>query len=900
MAVSLNLVLAGIICVVVLSVAGATLGITMAVSLDALTAVGSERALSLTTDVADLSSSYLETLASDATSTRDIAKMLGAKPTDLAARGTNWTSLFSTSMFTALSDSNFTLFRAKIVFFQDAFWMQLLSRCAQAADSACTAWWERFPAATGTWGIGGKSVRLGTFADNNKFAEEEKFPINPDPYAGAGNTWAQNLGDKSDSCAFGNLKFYHNGNTGRWVLPAACNLHNSSGTYIGRVEYEAFIDEALGGYVNTVERSENSVLFVIDNLGRVVATTQKDAYFTTKAYTRGAPLTDATLCVSNEDTNLQGIDLREGCLLSTATFPYRPLQSQGNSFLQTPKKSLLTVTVDGESFYAVSERVKSRFGNLSFNVILFSPESDVLGDVEKGRNIAIGVTAGVFIIGAASAMFFTARLLRALTMVSTELYKMAELQDIADKDAPGAARGNAGRGGQTGSVANGNDDARTHNSIASDALRYRPGDMHRDDSMHESTAGGQAGAASGPGGAVVPTTSQSGGLSDEDRSVVSEFAALQSAYFAMNAAMRSFTKYVPKDVVRELMAKKELCTIAMEPLRCTMLFMDIANFTSMCERVETGSLSELVKLYFERMSKQVMFHGGIIDKFIGDVIMAVWGAPFPTDHQELRGCMCALGVARESRQEPLEGQFRQVNEELKIRVGVASGDVLAGNMGSDKRMSYTVIGDSVNLAARLQSFNRQWGTTTMIPDDVAAIVDKHLLLRTIVFASIVGKDVPCNIMEIVTVHANLPDLASLDMAAEQFRQSRAATAAGIQHQNDNDDDVASPAAVRSTVSRHKSASSLIRYHHKHGAATANDISFVRQYNAAATALMEKRFGDAVNVLTALDNDSSVLPAHKAHRSVKKLRELAEHAVSLHELPKENLYNNFFVYRASEK
>jgi adenylate cyclase len=125
--------------------------------------------------------------------------------------------------------------------------------------------------------------------------------------------------------------------------------------------------------------------------------------------------------------------------------------------------------------------------------------------------------------------------------------------------------------------------------------------------------------------------------------------------------------------------------------------------------------------YFEIMVEIVFKYEGTLDKFMGDEIMAVWGAPFPCGNPELRATLCGLRMTRETKVAPLAPLFDSAGEQLRIRVGVASGDVLAGNMGSAERMSYTVIGDAVNLASRLEGLTARYGVGIIASDRTRAL-----------------------------------------------------------------------------------------------------------------------------------------------------------------------------------
>jgi len=189
-----------------------------------------------------------------------------------------------------------------------------------------------------------------------------------------------------------------------------------------------------------------------------------------------------------------------------------------------------------------------------------------------------------------------------------------------------------------------------------------------------------------------------------------------------------------------------------------MLFVDIAGFTSMCERVPPDALSGLVSQYFETMSSLVMSHSGLIDKYIGDCIMAVWGAPFAVPSKAARATLCGLRIDRETRVDPLLSAFDAEGEQLSIRVGIASGVVLAGNMGSAERMNYTVIGDAVNLASRIEGLNKALGTRVAVDDDTAAEIGTLFILRTLVNVAVVGKKDGVRVHEVVGINPNPTEL----------------------------------------------------------------------------------------------------------------------------------------------
>jgi class 3 adenylate cyclase len=254
---------------------------------------------------------------------------------------------------------------------------------------------------------------------------------------------------------------------------------------------------------------------------------------------------------------------------------------------------------------------------------------------------------------------------------------------------------------------------------------------------------------------------------DRNYSRLAEIQDLQKAYSNMNTAIKSFTRYVPRDVVKDLMATGQLCTIQMVQQRCTMLFVDIASFTTICERVPPDVLSDLVSQYFDRASRIVMEHDGLIDKFIGDCIMAVWGAPFGTANQEVKATLAGCLVDRATVVDPLASSWDEAGEMLRVRVGVSTGVVLAGNMGSADRMNYTVIGDPVNLAARLEGLNKAFGTRVMVSEETVKGLGAVFTLRLLMPIRVVGKEQPVKVYEVLGLARQLDPIDAERLGATE-------------------------------------------------------------------------------------------------------------------------------------
>jgi adenylate cyclase len=147
----------------------------------------------------------------------------------------------------------------------------------------------------------------------------------------------------------------------------------------------------------------------------------------------------------------------------------------------------------------------------------------------------------------------------------------------------------------------------------------------------------------------------------------------------------------------------------------TILFSDPENFSTHAEQSTPDDLLDQMSVYFEQVFRAISDEKGTVDKFVGDGIVAFWGAPIALPDHVLRACAGALRAARRMQHEAWRAEGKPT---FRIRVGLNSADVLVGNVESSKRFSYTVIGDGVNIAARLEGMNKTFGTTICISDSV--------------------------------------------------------------------------------------------------------------------------------------------------------------------------------------
>jgi adenylate cyclase len=175
----------------------------------------------------------------------------------------------------------------------------------------------------------------------------------------------------------------------------------------------------------------------------------------------------------------------------------------------------------------------------------------------------------------------------------------------------------------------------------------------------------------------------------------------------------TFGKYVSRQVAEHVLSSKGL---GGENVQVTVLFSDIRNFTGISEKMEPKAVLDFLNMYFSGMVEAVMKHHGVVDKFIGDAIMAVYGAPDPRADDALRAVSSALEMRE--RLKVLNKLFREKGlPEIRAGIGIHTGAVVAGNMGHADRREYTVIGDSVNLASRLETLTKELQTDILVSED---------------------------------------------------------------------------------------------------------------------------------------------------------------------------------------
>lgn len=247
-----------------------------------------------------------------------------------------------------------------------------------------------------------------------------------------------------------------------------------------------------------------------------------------------------------------------------------------------------------------------------------------------------------------------------------------------------------------------------------------------------------------------------------------EIGQLADAQKQMVSALRSFARYVPADVVRELVRRGEVAQVGGRAVELSVLFTDIAGFTKVAEGMAPLDLTEHMAEYFEAMIGTLQAHGATVDKLVGDAIVAFWGAPkVQTDHAEraVRGTL-----ACQSRLSELNRRWRRAGlPELPTRFAIATGPVVVGNIGARSRLAYTVLGDTVNLASRLEALNKVYGTYLLADASVHAACGDAFAWRRLDRIIARGRTTPTYVYEILGTVGETP--IELQQAARRYEQA---------------------------------------------------------------------------------------------------------------------------------
>jgi class 3 adenylate cyclase len=243
-----------------------------------------------------------------------------------------------------------------------------------------------------------------------------------------------------------------------------------------------------------------------------------------------------------------------------------------------------------------------------------------------------------------------------------------------------------------------------------------------------------------------------------------------------NSLRKAFSTYLSSDVVDELISDPTRLQLGGIQRRMTAVFTDVRHFTRIAETLPPEKLVELLNRYLSAMSNVILEQKGTIDKYEGDAIVAFFGAPLELPDHALRACISAITMKR------LEAEFNQTiiaqkasPEPLFTRIGINSGDMVVGNMGTERKMDYTIMGNAVNLASRLEGINKQYGTWILASEDTVNELDGRILTRRLDRVRVVGKNESVRLYELVDLFDKAPEkqrkmLAVFHEALHNFEQ----------------------------------------------------------------------------------------------------------------------------------
>jgi len=261
-----------------------------------------------------------------------------------------------------------------------------------------------------------------------------------------------------------------------------------------------------------------------------------------------------------------------------------------------------------------------------------------------------------------------------------------------------------------------------------------------------------------------------------------EIVQLSAAFNRMIERLRqnqrireTFGRYIDPRIAEGLLAETAIAATEGQRRVMTVMFCDMKGFTALSEGVTPQGLVKIMNRYLSTMSEPIHAHHGVIDKYIGDGIMAYWGPPFVEEAEQAK-CACSAAIGMIGRLANLRKELpellgvRTITADCDLRIGIATGEALVGSIGSEYMMSFTVMGDTVNLAARLETANKAYGTRSLISEATAKLSALDFEVREIDRVVVIGQSQPQTVYEV---------MGSRDALAPQQMLVRAHYAAGL-------------------------------------------------------------------------------------------------------------------------
>lgn len=230
-----------------------------------------------------------------------------------------------------------------------------------------------------------------------------------------------------------------------------------------------------------------------------------------------------------------------------------------------------------------------------------------------------------------------------------------------------------------------------------------------------------------------------------------EIDQLSIAFARMAAGIASFSRFIPVSLVRDLVASGMRAEPGGSEAEITVMFADLAGFTRLTEQLGAAVLP-LASSFFEQATGAIEARSGVVDKFIGDAVMALWGAPQADRNAAFNACRAALAIQAATQTITPDGAG---TTPLRVRIGLNSGEAIVGNIGSRSRLNYTAIGDTVNLASRLESANKFFGTSILIGEETRVQAGTHIIVREIDRIAVYGRDGGITVYELLGLSSSM-------------------------------------------------------------------------------------------------------------------------------------------------
>jgi len=229
---------------------------------------------------------------------------------------------------------------------------------------------------------------------------------------------------------------------------------------------------------------------------------------------------------------------------------------------------------------------------------------------------------------------------------------------------------------------------------------------------------------------------------------------------------KAFSYYLSESVLSEILSHPNKLKLGGIRQEISVLFSDVAGFTSISEKMNPDQLAHMLNNYLTRMTNIVFKYNGVLDKYVGDAVMSFWGAPIKIKNHALLACQAALEMYQAVGE--IRKDWLRFDVDFDIRIGINTGDMIVGNMGSNQRFDYTLLGDNVNLGSRLEGINKEYGTNIIISESTYLQVKDHVVVRLLDTVAVKGKEKGIKIYELRGMKSAATDWEFL----KQFEEAR--------------------------------------------------------------------------------------------------------------------------------